>query len=83
MVASAWYAEWHSQEFTLDDVSCDKHIHIYYSLKVSIEDPSNITLPDVDAHAQLLPQFVAKAHENSAKALISVGGWTDSICFSN
>ncbi|KAL5528009.1 hypothetical protein ACEPAF_7145 [Sanghuangporus sanghuang] len=80
MVASTWFAGWHAQNFTLDDVSWDKYTHLTYAFKVSTEDPSDVTLPDEDA--TLLPQFVAKAHQNDVKALLSLGGWGGSLYFS-
>ena len=32
---------------------------------------------------ELLPQFVAKAQNNSVKAMLSVGGWTGGRLFSS
>ena len=85
MVSSAWYTEWHSQGLPLDSVPWDKYTHLNYAFKyvvvssslydladrsrrLSTEDPSDISLPEADA--KLLPQFVAKAHENVSLSFI-------------
>ncbi|EJD03463.1 glycoside hydrolase [Fomitiporia mediterranea MF3/22] len=80
MVSSAWYTGWHAQDFTLDDVPWNKYTHLTYAFRETTQDPSNITLPEPGA--RLLPQFVAKAHENGVKAFLSLGGWTGSQYFS-
>ena len=33
MVASAYYAGWRANNFTLDDVSWDKYTHLYYAFE--------------------------------------------------
>lgn len=85
LVSTAWYAEWHSQQFPLDSVPWSKYTHLNYAFKyvvfssslydladhsqrLSTEDPSDISLPEADA--KLLPQFVAKAHENVSLSFI-------------
>ncbi|EJD03467.1 chitinase [Fomitiporia mediterranea MF3/22] len=80
IVSSAWYTGWHAEYFPLDNVSWDKYTHLTYAFKGTSENASDTSLPDSDA--DLLPQFVAKAHENDVKALLSVGGWGGSQYFS-
>ncbi|KDQ11022.1 glycoside hydrolase family 18 protein [Botryobasidium botryosum FD-172 SS1] len=79
-VATAWYTSWHAAEFPLEKVSWKKYTALTYAFATPSEDPSVITLAPVDQ--QLLPNFVAMAHKNNVKALVSIGGWTGSIHFS-
>ncbi|EJD03470.1 glycoside hydrolase [Fomitiporia mediterranea MF3/22] len=80
MVSSAWYASWHANDFTLDDVPWDKYTHLTFAFKESTPDPSNITMSLDDS--LLLYQFVARARQNDVKALLSLGGWAGSLYFS-
>ncbi|KAI5117392.1 hypothetical protein M0805_007783 [Coniferiporia weirii] len=80
MVASAWYTGWHAGDFPLNNVSWDKYTQLTYAFGITVDDPSTIFLNDSDI--DLLPQFVAKAHENDVKASLSIGGWTGAIYYS-
>lgn len=80
MVASAWFAGWHADNFTLDDVSWDKYTQLTYAFGLTVDDPTIVNLTDTDE--ELLTQFVAKAHENNVVASLSIGGWTGSQYFS-
>lgn len=76
-VAAAWYASWHAENYTVDQVPWSKYTHMTYAFAETMENGGlNITDPEV------LPKFVAAAQNHSVKALISVGGWTGSRFFS-
>ncbi|KAH8112032.1 glycoside hydrolase [Phellopilus nigrolimitatus] len=80
MVATAWYAGWHADDFPLDAVSWDKYTMMTYSFGITVDDPSTIALNDSDV--ELLPKFVAQAHDNDVKAALSIGGWTGARFYS-
>ncbi|TFY66251.1 hypothetical protein EVG20_g4839 [Dentipellis fragilis] len=80
VVASAWYAAWHSADFTLQDVSWSKYSSMIYSFATTTPDVNTIGLASSDT--QLLPQFVQTAHQNNVDAILSIGGWTGSLYFS-
>lgn len=80
MVSSSWYAGWHADNFTLQNVSWDKYTHLIYSFAATTPLVSNITLNGSDA--DLLPQFVSMAKQNNVSAMVSVGGWAGSQYFS-
>ncbi|KAK0439781.1 glycoside hydrolase family 18 protein [Armillaria borealis] len=75
-VASAWFAGWHANEgFDVNDIPWSKYTD---------------TAPDVNVVSfngsgsqDLLPRFVAAAHQNGVKAKVSVGGWTGSLYWSS
>ncbi|KAH8107690.1 chitinase [Cristinia sonorae] len=81
MVSAAWYAGWHSQNFTLANVTWEKYTHMTYSFAITTPDVTKLSL---DGSApEVLPQFVETAQKNGVKALVSVGGWTGSLYFSS
>ncbi|KAI0829744.1 chitinase [Trametes gibbosa] len=80
-VAVGWYAGYHSEDFTLKDVSWDKYSHLTYSFATTTPDVNELSLDA--SNAQLLPQFVRTAHKNNVKALVSIGGWTGSRWYSS
>ncbi|KZT10932.1 glycoside hydrolase family 18 protein [Laetiporus sulphureus 93-53] len=80
MVAASWYAGWHSENFTLDDVSWEKYTHLIYSFAIPTSSVSNVSLSG--SNPDLLPQFVSMAHENDVKAMVSIGGWDGSVHYS-
>ncbi|TFY68804.1 hypothetical protein EVJ58_g790 [Rhodofomes roseus] len=79
MVAAAWYTGWHSEDFTLNNVSWDKYTHLIYSFATTLPT-ANVSLNGSDA--ELLPQFVYTAQGNDVKAMVSIGGWGGSTAFS-
>ncbi|CCM03883.1 uncharacterized protein FIBRA_06034 [Fibroporia radiculosa] len=81
MVSSAWYAGWHADNFTLNNVSWDKYTHLIYSFATTLPTVSNITLNGSDAI--LLPRFVQMAQENDVVPMVSIGGWGGSQFFSS
>ncbi|OBZ70754.1 Chitinase A1 [Grifola frondosa] len=81
MVSAAWYAGWHAEDFPLANVSWDKYTHMTYSFAVTVPSVHNVSLDGSDA--EVLPKFVAAAHQNGVKALVSTGGWTGSRYFSS
>jgi chitinase len=80
-VAAAWYAGWHSSDFTLQDLSWCKYSMVFWAFAVTTPDVNvlNVTAPD----AELLPQFVQTAHENNVTAIMTIGGWAGSQYFSS
>ncbi|TCD64825.1 hypothetical protein EIP91_003572 [Steccherinum ochraceum] len=81
MVSAAWYTGWHSDNFTLANVSWDKYTHMTYSFAITTPDVKQVSLDGSDP--DLLPQFVEQAQKNGVKALVSVGGWTGSLYYSS
>ncbi|KAF5351917.1 hypothetical protein D9756_007649 [Leucocoprinus leucothites] len=81
LIASAWYAGWHSKDFPLEDVSWSKYTHMAYAFAITTPKPSVISLEASDQH--LLPEFVEAAHKHGVKASLSIGGWTGSRYFSS
>ncbi|KAI0287685.1 glycoside hydrolase superfamily [Russula brevipes] len=81
IVAAAWYASWHSSDFTLEDVSWSKYSAVIYAFGTTTPDVNVIGLQDSDK--QLLPQFVQMAHNHNVGAILSIGGWTGSRYFSS
>ncbi|KAK7043207.1 hypothetical protein VNI00_008561 [Paramarasmius palmivorus] len=79
-VSMAWYAGWHSSDFTLSDVSWSKYTHLAYAFAVTTPDVTQLSLEASDE--ELLPKFVQRAHQNNVKATLSIGGWTGSRYFS-
>lgn len=79
-VAAAWYAGWHSADFTLQDLSWSKYTHVFYAFATTNPHVNLVDLTDADE--ELLPQFVQAAHSNNVKAIISLGGWGGSQHFS-
>ncbi|KAI3604579.1 glycoside hydrolase family 18 protein [Moniliophthora roreri] len=79
-VSMAWYAGWHSSDFTLSDVSWSKYTHLAYAFAVTTPDVTRLSLEASDE--ELLPRFVQAAHQNNVKATLSIGGWTGSRYFS-
>ncbi|KAI0031321.1 glycoside hydrolase family 18 protein [Vararia minispora EC-137] len=80
ITAAAWYAGWHSSDFTLSNISWEKYSSMIYSFAVTTPDVNTISLAASDQ--QLLPQFVQTAHQNNVNAILSIGGWTGSMYFS-
>ncbi|TFY54353.1 hypothetical protein EVJ58_g8915, partial [Rhodofomes roseus] len=62
MVVAAWYTGWHSEDFTLNNVSWDKYTHLIYSFAAT-GPTSNVSLNGSDP--ELLLQFVSTAHGNA------------------
>ncbi|KAI0076134.1 chitinase [Panus rudis PR-1116 ss-1] len=81
MVAAAWYAGWHAQDFPVANVSWDKYTHMTYSFAITTPDVKNVSLEG--SSPEVLPDFVATAKKNGVKALVSVGGWTGSLYWSS
>ncbi|RDB20192.1 Chitinase A1 [Hypsizygus marmoreus] len=76
-VATAWYAGWHSTNgFPLSKVSWSKYTHLTYAFAQTTPDVTTLDL--TGSNPDLLPQFVAEAHQHSVKALVSIGGWSGS-----
>ncbi|KAI0053163.1 glycoside hydrolase family 18 protein [Auriscalpium vulgare] len=80
IVASTWYAAWHSSQFTLEDVSWSKYSSVIYAFATTTPDVNTIGLQPSDT--ELLPQFVQAAQQNNVNAILSIGGWTGSQYFS-
>ncbi|KAF8914233.1 glycoside hydrolase family 18 protein [Gymnopilus junonius] len=81
-VAAAWYAGWHATAgFPLSKVSWSKYTHLTYSFAETTSSVNSLDLSGSDPI--LLPQFVAEAHKNGVKALVSIGGWTGSRFYSS
>ncbi|KZP14641.1 glycoside hydrolase family 18 protein [Athelia psychrophila] len=80
MVATAWYAGWHGDDFPLANVSWAKYTSMIYAFAETTTDVSQISLEDSDQ--DLLPLFVQAAHDNNVMAILSVGGWSGSQYFS-
>lgn len=80
VVATAWYAGWHSTDYPLANVSWNKYSSLIYAFAFVIALPfslycwiniySRATTPDVtvvsleDSDEELLPQFVDMAHQH-------------------
>ncbi|KAI0320490.1 glycoside hydrolase family 18 protein [Amylostereum chailletii] len=79
-VATAWYAAWHSSDYTLSDVSWSKYTSMIYAFATTTADVNTIGLASSDE--ELLPQFVQTAQQNDVMAILSIGGWTGSMYFS-
>ncbi|KAJ7197124.1 glycoside hydrolase family 18 protein [Mycena rebaudengoi] len=83
-IATAWYTGWHGESvpaFPLAKVSWEKFTHMTYAFAETSSDVRLVTLNGSDP--ELLPKFVAAAHEHGVKALVSVGGWTGSRFWSS
>ncbi|KAF9462447.1 endochitinase [Collybia nuda] len=80
MVSTAWYAGWHVVDFPLSTINWSKYTQMTYAFAVTTPDPAIISVMESDE--VLIPQFVAAAHKNEAKASLSIGGWTGSRWFS-
>jgi len=81
VIATTWYASWHSSDFTLQDVSWSKYTAVIYAFATTTSGSSVVGLADSDK--SLLPQFVETAHEYNVYALLSIGGWGGSQYFSS
>ncbi|KAI0085037.1 chitinase [Irpex rosettiformis] len=82
MVAAAWYTGWHSQNFTVANISWDKYTHLTFSFAVTTPDVTKLT-GDIDDEKDVLTNLVKTAHEKGVKVLVSVGGWTGSRYYSS
>ncbi|PFH51321.1 glycoside hydrolase family 18 protein [Amanita thiersii Skay4041] len=83
-IASAWYAGWHADSqpaFPLTQVTWSKYTHMTYAFAETAPDVGTLSL--MGSNPDLLPQFVAQAHQHGVKALVSVGGWTGSRWWSS
>ncbi|KAG6813065.1 hypothetical protein H0H92_014337 [Tricholoma furcatifolium] len=78
-VAAAWYPGWDNASLPLNNVSWTKYTHMTYAFA---ETTANGSLSLANSSASNVPQFVSLAHANNVKALVSVGGWTGGIYFS-
>ncbi|KAF9444016.1 glycoside hydrolase family 18 protein [Macrolepiota fuliginosa MF-IS2] len=81
VVITGWYPGWLASSVPPGSLSWDKWTHMTYSFALTGPDASNVVLNSDDQ--QVLPTFVAAAHQNGVKALVSIGGWTGSRFFSS
>ncbi|EIM82845.1 glycoside hydrolase family 18 protein [Stereum hirsutum FP-91666 SS1] len=75
-----WYASWHEGYAPLAEVSWNKYTHMAFA---SVTTNSNSSIALEETNTTLLQEFVSTAHNNSVKALVSVGGWDGSRFFSS
>ncbi|KAJ7587134.1 glycoside hydrolase family 18 protein [Mycena floridula] len=80
VLVTAWYPGW-LQNLTPANISWNKYTAMTFAFAVTTNDPSVISLDD--ASRQALPGFVAAAKSNNVSALLSIGGWTGSLYYSN
>ncbi|KAJ7752839.1 chitinase [Mycena maculata] len=86
-IALAWYTGYHSAlsvsdpAFPLSEVPWDRYTHLSYSFAETTPDVTAVTLNGSDPG--MLPKFVAAAHANGVKALVTVGGWTGGLYYSS
>ncbi|KAL0566408.1 hypothetical protein V5O48_015607 [Marasmius crinis-equi] len=86
-VAQAWYPGWHGKAFTPANVSWNKYTHMTYAFA----ELAIFSVPSADLKAlnmsgsgpDIFPNWVKTAKANKVKALVSIGGWTGSIYWSN
>ncbi|KAI0646605.1 glycoside hydrolase [Trametes meyenii] len=81
VVAYTWYAGWHGTDFPPEKLSWNKYTAVTYAFAVTTPDVNTVSLEASDE--ELLPRFVELAHNNSVKAILTVGGWTGSQYFSS
>ncbi|KAF8992509.1 glycoside hydrolase superfamily [Cyathus striatus] len=82
-VSAAWYAGWHAESipgFPLSDISWEKYTHMTFAFAIPALD-GRLNLDD--SYANILLEFVERAHRNGVKALVSIGGSTGSQYWSN
>ncbi|PFH53950.1 glycoside hydrolase family 18 protein [Amanita thiersii Skay4041] len=80
-ISAAWYTGWHSGDFPLSNVSWSKYTHMTYAFATTTPDSSVLNLGTSDK--ELLPHFVAQAHQHGVNASLAIGGWTGSRWFSS
>ncbi|KAJ1830289.1 hypothetical protein LPJ63_005027 [Coemansia sp. RSA 2711] len=71
-----YYAAWKQEQAKAIDLSKYTHINIAFGIP---ETDGSITFPDPIS----LPDVVGNIHQSSAKALLSIGGWSGSYAFSD
>ncbi|KAH7922909.1 glycoside hydrolase [Leucogyrophana mollusca] len=77
-VALAWFADWHP-DYTVANISWSKYTAMTYFAVATTNDPSTL---DFGGEESGLDTFIAAAHSNNVKALLTIGGWTGSQYFS-
>ncbi|KAF7981909.1 hypothetical protein HWV62_31509 [Athelia sp. TMB] len=84
-VAASWITGWHMGDstpaFDVSNVTWSNYTHLTYSFAETTPSADKVSLASSDETN--LKTFVAAAHQNNVKALLSIGGWTGSIYFSN
>ncbi|EAU81461.1 endochitinase [Coprinopsis cinerea okayama7 len=81
-VATAWYPSWQAAAHPPESLSWDKYNAMTFAFATTTSDPANPLALDAESQA-LLPKFVEQAKQHNVKALLSLGGWTGSIYFSD
>ncbi|KAJ7636957.1 glycoside hydrolase family 18 protein [Roridomyces roridus] len=81
VIASAWYPGWLATDFPPSSIPWSKYNAMTFSFATTTPDVSMVALDSVSAAA--LPEFVSAAKSNGVTALLSIGGWTGSIYYSN
>ncbi|KAI0000659.1 chitinase [Russula compacta] len=81
VIASSWYAGWHSEDFPISNISWNKYTSVIYAFAATTPDSKQILLDESDK--LLLPQFVKTAKQHKVHPILSVGGWSGSQYFSS
>ncbi|KAI9486143.1 MAG: glycoside hydrolase superfamily [Benjaminiella poitrasii] len=81
-VAIGYFPNWLYDRYPVSKIQFDKYTHIHYAFAVMV----NGAVPewtDPSAVETQLSDLVSAAHKAKSKVLISVGGWSGSISFSD
>ncbi|KIK70248.1 glycoside hydrolase family 18 protein [Collybiopsis luxurians FD-317 M1] len=81
VLANGWYPGWLADTNPPSNISWSKYNTLTFAFATTTSDVNTVALDSVSQQA--LPQFVSQAKTNNVSSILSIGGWSGSMYFSN
>ncbi|KAJ3841144.1 glycoside hydrolase family 18 protein [Lentinula raphanica] len=81
VLANGWYPGWLAEDNPPSNISWSKYNTLTFAFATTTSDVNTVALDFISQQA--LPQFVSQAQEHNVTAILSIGGWSGSMYFSN
>ncbi|KAJ3780755.1 glycoside hydrolase family 18 protein [Lentinula aff. detonsa] len=81
VLANGWYPGWLADDNPPSNISWNKYNTLTFAFATTTSDVNTVALDSISQQA--LPQFVTEAQAHNVTAILSIGGWSGSMYFSN
>ncbi|KAJ3893612.1 glycoside hydrolase family 18 protein [Lentinula edodes] len=81
VLANGWYPGWLADDNPPSNISWSKYNTLTFAFATTTSDVNVVALDSISEQA--LPQFVTEAQAHNVSAILSIGGWSGSMYFSN